>query len=719
MMKESWKSVRLGGVLIVLLTLVAYLPAMRGGFIWDDDRLITDNRLVKAGDGLYRFWFTTEPPDYYPLTWSLWWLEWRLWGNSAVGYHTVNVVLHAINAALVWVILKRLRIPGAWLAGLVFAIHPVNVATVAWISEQKNTLSMLFYTVTILLYLRFDEEGGWRWYYGFSLAAFLLALLSKTAVVMLPFVLLGCVWWRRGRITRKNLLCSGPFFALSLVLGLVTIWFQYNCALEGHTVRTAGFLSRLAAAGWVPWFYFYKAIVPFNLSVIYPHWNIDGSRGISYLPGIILVACLLLFWWKRKSWGRPLLFGLGYFVVVLFPVLGFFDQGFYEYSLVADHWQYIAIVGPIALMVSAGAVLCRQMGERSRYVCPVAVAVVLAVLGMSTWRRGSIYQDSQTLWQDTLAKNPNAWMPHNNLGAALASRGQVAEAIAEYAAALRIKPDYAEAHNNFGTALVKQGKMPEAIEQFEQALRLKPDYAGAHNNLGVVLAQTGRLQEGIRQFYLVLRIKTDYADAHYNLGKALLDLGKVPEAIKQYEQALRIKPDYADAHYNLANILLDFGKVPEAIKQYEQVLRIESDSAEAHCNLGDALRQLGKVPEAIARYREALRLKPDWPPALSKLAWILATDRNANSRNAGEAVQLAERLCASTEYQQAGALDVLAAAYAKAGRFSDAIRVAQKAIELAGAAGQQELAQQIQKRLNLYQAGRPFREGSVLTAPGA
>jgi tetratricopeptide (TPR) repeat protein len=711
-MKGSWRSLSVGAALIVLLTVVVYIPAMRGGFIWDDDHLITGNRMVKASDGLYRFWFTTESPDYYPLTWSLWWLEWRLWGNNAVGYHILNVLLHAINAVLVWMILRHLKIPGAWLAGLVFGVHPVNAATVAWISEWKNALSMLFYAVAILLYLRFEEQGRWRWY-GFSLAAFLLALLSKAAVVMLPFVLLGCVWWRRGRITRKDLLCSGPFFALSLVLGLVTIWFQYNRAMGGHPVRTAGFLSRLAAAGWVPWFYLSKALLPLNLSVIYPQWNVDDLRGFSYLPGIAIVGCLILFWRNRRSWGRPLLFAVGYFVVVLFPVLGFFDQGFYYYSLVADHWQYVAIVGPIALAVAAGMAVSRRTGTRGRCVVAVAGAVALTVLGVSTWRRANVYHDDETLWRDTLIKNPNAWVAHYYLGHDLLELGRVPEAIGQYEQALRIRPDLAEAHYNLGKLLSQVGRTQEAIGQYEQALRIQPDFVEAHNNLGDALFQLGRVPEAIGQYEQALQVQPDFAEAHNNLGNALLRLGRVPEAIGQYEQALQVQPDLVEAHYNLGTALLELGKVPEAIGQYEQALRVKPDSAEVHYSLGNALLRLGKVPEAIAQYREALRLRPDWPPALSRLAWILATDRNASLRNGAEAEQLAERLCVVTGYKQAEALDVLAAAYAEVGRFSDAIQVAQKAVELANAAGHRDLAGHIQERLKLYQAGSPYRDGSI------
>ena len=278
-----------------------------------------------------------------------------------------------------------------------------------------------------------------------------------------------------------------------------------------------------------------------------------------------------------------------------------------------------------------------------------------------------------------MTKNPDAWLAHYNLGAVLTDQGKFAEAIAEYTAALRIKPDYVEAHNNLGIMLAGLGKTAEAITEYTAALRIDPDNADAHNNLGV----------------------------------ALVSQGEVAKAIGQYEQALRIQPDFAEAHNNLGYALLRLGKVAEAIGQYEQALRIQPDSAEVHYNLGTALLRLGKVTEAIAQYREALRLRPDWPPALSRLAWILATDRNASLRNGAEAVQSAERLCEITGYMQADALDALAAAYAEVGRFNDAIQVAQKAVELANAAGQRDLAGHVQERLKLYQAGSPYREGSV------
>ena len=626
---------------LMLVTFAAYMPVWHAGFIWDDKELLTENRMVKAGDGLYRFWFTTEAPDYYPLTWSLWWLEWRAWGASAAGYHAINLLLHTVNVVLLWLVLRRLQIPGAWLAGLVFAVHPVNVATVAWISEQKNTLSMLFYAMAILLYLRFDEEQRWRWY-GLSLAAFLLALLSKTAVVMLPLVLLGCVLWRRGSIRGKDVMRSLPFFALSLILGLVTVWFQYHRAVGGTTIRTDSFLSRLVAAGWVPWFYMCKVLLPIKLTVIYPLWHIDASRWISYIPGMALVGSFVLFGWKRETWGRPLLFALGYFVVTLFPVLGFFDQGFYEYSLVADHWQYYSIVGVIALTVAAGVSVCRQIGKWGWDVGVSVGAVVLVTLGVATWTRARVYADSQTLWQDNLAKNPNAWVALNNMGIALLQAGSLDNAIRHYEQALQIKPDYADAHNNLGLALAQTGKIEEAIAHYEQALRIKPDYAEVHNNLGIVLRQAGRVQEAIGHYEQALQSKPDYAEVHYNLGNALLQAGKLDEAIGQYEQALRIDPDYAEAHSNLGNALLQAGKLDEAVGHYEQALRIKPDYAEVHSNLGNALLQAGKLDEAIRHSEQALRIKPDYAEAHCVLG--IALEQAGRAREAAGHYEQALRI---------------------------------------------------------------------------
>ena len=647
-MNNLRRKLGLGIAVLVMLTLAAYLPAMRGGFVFDDPLLITENRLVKARDGLYRFWFTTNAADYYPVTWSLLWAQWRFFGDNPTGYHVVNILLHAVDAVLVWVVLRRLNIRGAWVAGLVFAIHPVNVATVAWASEQKNTLSMLLSLVAILLYLKFDEQPRWRWHV-FSLVAFLLALLSKSAVVALPFVLLACVWWRHGIVTRKDLFRCLPFLGLSLVLGLVTLWFHFHHVLKLNPVQTTGFLSRLAAAGWVPWFYLCKAIVPLNLTVIYPKWEIDASRWISYLPGFVLVASFTLFWWKRNAWGRPLLFALGYFVVMLFPVLGLFDQSFYQYSLVADHWQYYSIIGLIALMVAAVDKIFHRVGGRGRVVGVLSSGVVLAVLAAATWTRASVYAQGETLWQDNVTKNPRAWLAHNNLGIALLDAGRIQEAIGcfehaarikphyaqahynlgnalsragnpeqaieQYEHALRIDPNLAEAHDNWGLALVRLGRSSEAIAHWEQALRIKPHDAEAYNNLGAILLQTGRTLEAVEHFKQAVQSKSEFVDAHFNLGNALLQADNPVEAIEHYQQALQLRPNFADAHDQWGLALVRLGRPSEAMEHWQEALRTKPDDAKAHYNLGVALQQAGKLDDAIAHWESAIRIKPDFAEA--------------------------------------------------------------------------------------------------------
>ena len=702
------------GLLLTMVTIVAFHPAWHGGFIWDDELNVVHNRLLVEPDGLKRIWFSLEAPQYYPLTYTTFYLERRLWGLHPAGYHFVNLCLHSACALLLWRLLRRLRVPGAGLAAAVFALHPVNVESVAWITERKNILSLFFFLLSLLLYLRSDEpskvqslksRGGSQppassdthdatgntqhatrfpfhaplpppssLCYGLSLLAFALALLSKTAVAPLPVVLLLVAWWRQGRVAGRDVWRTVPFFTAALLLIPLTMAFEFEGGAE--IVRSDNFWSRLTGAGWAFWFYLYKAVLPLNLIFIYPRWRIAPAHLLSYVPALLVVLGFGVCWRYRQGWGKAGLFGLGYFVVMLLPVLGFIDIYFMRFSLVADHWQYFAIIGPIALVAAALTAAGERLGRGKAGLGVAVGGALLLVLGVLTWKQAAIYADEETVWRDTLAKNPACWLAHGDLGIALGMKGQTDEAISQYQQALRLKPDYAEAYNNLGIAFYQQGRADEAILQFQEAIRLTPDYADAHDNLGNALAQKGQIDEAITQYQQALRLKPDDADAHNNLGNALGQKGQLDDAIRQFQQALRLKPDYADAHDNLGNALGQKGQTDDAIRQFQQALRLRPNDAGACYNLALALASKGQLDDAIRQFQETIRLKPDYADAHNNLGAALA----ANGQIAEAISQFQEALRLKPDY--AGAYYNLGNALASKGQLDDAIRQFQQAIRL-------------------------------------
>ena len=482
--------------------------------------LISQNQLIHADNGLYRIWFTADAVDYWPITYSAWWLQWRLWGGKAAGFHAVNVGLHAIDTILVWMILRRLRVPGAWAAAALFAVHPVNVATVAWIAETKNTLSMLFYLCSILAYLHFSEKGFWKWY-AVSLLTFALALLSKTSVVMEPVVLLGLAWWKCGRISGKDVRCAAPFFALSLLGACVTILHQHSRLLYESPGQATGFAGRLAVAGWALWFYLYKIVLPLNLMLIYPNWKVDEAWWISYVPAAAFIGALGILWWKRRTWGRAGLCGVGYFAVMLFPVLGFFHQYWQIYSRVADQWQYCAMIGVLALLTAGAAKAGGRMNIPGRSMGAIIAVAVFVFLGVGTWKRSALFADEESLWRDNIAKNPQAWVAYNNLGGLLGAQNRIDEAIQVFNEAIRVKPDYVEAYNNRGNALVVAGKIDEAMADYRHALSIYPASADAMMHIGEIYWRQGHAREAIEYWKEALEYEPDSIDVVNNLAWAL------------------------------------------------------------------------------------------------------------------------------------------------------------------------------------------------------
>ncbi|MES1206021.1 MAG: tetratricopeptide repeat protein [Pseudomonadota bacterium] len=575
---------------LVVGTLVAYLPALHAGIIWDDRSFIMDNALIHRADGLWRFWFSTKPVDYYPVTSTLWWTEWRLWGANPAGYHVVNVLLHTVNAVLVWRLLARLEVPGAWLAAALFAVHPVNVESVAWIAEGKNVLAMFFYLASLSCFMRSRPFGGsWRWYAG-ALAAFLLALLSKTVVAPMPLVLLGLIWWKRGRITRADGLAVLPFFVLATGIGLVSFWFQSHRAIGADLVRTDGFAARLAGAGWAIWFYLGKALLPFDLRSIYPRWQIDPRAWWSYLPALFATGVFAVCWRGRRTWGQGPLIAFFIFVAMLSPVLGVMNIAFMNLSLVADRWQYFAVIAPIALGAAAIATRRRRLGSYARGSLSAAAGVVVLALAASTWRHAELYRDSGTFWQAVLAKDPDSWGAHNNLGGFLLERGE---------------PDQARAH-------------------FERAVELRPDYAKAQYNLGAILREQGQLEMAVAHLGRAVELQPDYVDAQNSLARALAQRGDWDGAMEHLQRSLAQDPEQAEAHNNLANVLRQKGLLGAAASEYEKAIALHPDYAAAHFNLGEVLRAEGDLYGAIDHYKRALDFRPGFAPALHSLATAYA-----------------------------------------------------------------------------------------------
>lgn len=595
--RQAPRWLRLAGAsLIMVLTFAVYFPALTGGFIFDDNLLLTDNALIKAHDGLHRIWLTTEPYEYYPISYSSLWIEWRLWDRNPTGYHIASAVLHIASALLIWSVLQRLAIPGAFLAALLFVVHPVNVESVAWIAQRRNNLAIVFALLSILWYLR-DEEGrgktreaerrrggeeetrgltGFGFWYWLSLLAFVLAMLSKGSVAMLPVVLLFIIWWQQSRWTAQSIARTVPFFLIAAVLTCINVWFQTHGA--DVVIREAGFGQRLAGAGAVVWFYLSKAFVPIDLVLVYPQWRISTGNLLWWLPLLAAVAVTFQLWRKRSSpqanWGPALWFAWGFFCVALTPVLGFADVGFMEYTLVADHYQQIALIGVVAL-VAAGWSAWNARGPRAiRWAAVVFATAVVGLLSLLTWRQNWLYTDSVLLYEATLKQNPDSWLAHNLLGNELLATGRLPESIEHFQRSLRLQPNSAVAHNDLGVGLFHAGRIPEAIDQYREALNLKPDYAEACNNLGFALITTGRLPEAIEQYEQAVRIKPDFAEAYNGLGTAARMQDRPQEAIEYYGQALRIEPDYARAYANLSLAYAQLHQTTEAVGAAQKALEL-------------------------------------------------------------------------------------------------------------------------------------------------
>lgn len=626
-------------LLVIVATWVAYIPALCGGFVWDDYTYILHGDLTRAPDGLRRIWLTTESPDYFPIPYSLMWLEWRVWGDRAPPYHIIGLLFHTAVVLLLARCLRRLAVPGSILIAAMFALHPVNVETAAWVYQQRTTLPMIFSLLCVLAWLRFEDSSQRLWYAA-ALLAFVTAMLSKTSVVTLPLVLLGCAWWRRGRVSLIDVARSIPFFAVASFFGAVTIWFQYHRAIGVEIVRADSQASRLMIAGWAVWFYLYKTFIPIDLSFVYPRWTPPTGQPLNWLPLIALVAAFVGLWYARRGKGRAPLAALGYFVITLLPMLGFLNIYFMKYSFVADHWLYASIIGPIAL-IGGWIAMVAARGSTPARIAAGAISLALAVM---TFQRARVFGDQITVWRDTIAKNPAAWIAYNNLGGIAMQIGRYDDARRLLTRSLELNPHNARALNNLAILQIASNDSAAAVATCDRALAVDgPRIADVHNTRGLALLTLGREFEAIDDLQKCLQIDANSVNAHMNLGKAYLRAGKFDDAERHLRIVFQLAPNQPEPHALLADSLLGRGRTDEAVEQYRAAAERSPRDPAARFKLAVALSRAKRLPTAIEEARQLVSLAPRSPDARNLLGSLLMeANRNDEAiRELIESVRLA------------------------------------------------------------------------------
>ncbi len=646
-----------GAVVIIALGGCAFAPAMRGTWVWDDHSEVIDNAVIKDPAGIGKIWRGIGTTDYFPLKSTLQWLQWHWWGDSPFPYHVTNVGLHLLGALLVWQLFRKLGLApvAAWLGGLLFAVHPLGVESVAWIAEFKNAVSLPPLLLAAIWAIDFCERRRSR-DYALALVAFVIAALCKTSVVMFPAVLLLYCWWRRSVVTRKDVAAVAPFFAVSAALGAVTMAFQQARAMGTWEIAAGAPLERIGRAGAALVFYLGKTLAPFGLLPVYPRTVPFGSPAAQLAVWFAIIALVFWFWMRRAGWGRHALLASGWFSLNLVPVLGVVPMAFLHFAWVADHFAYIPMIGVIGLAV-AGGFRGWQQGNRSRAIVAATAVVVIAFALFSSRRHAAHFVSEESLWRYTLGHNPDAWVGHNNLAVALARQNKFEEALAHATRAQQLKPDYGEAYlnaasylaqmgrleeafgsaaraeqfgarsaevfGNLGTALLRAGRVPDALAYYQRALDLEPNRARTHKDAGVALYLADRVADAVAHYERGLQTEPD-PQTHTNCGVALAALNRLPEALVHYQAALRLAPESVDAHYNLGIALVHLGRLADAQGEFERTVQLRPNHAEAYFHLGEIHLLQQRAPAAAEAFRTALRLRPELAEARTRLQQIEA-----------------------------------------------------------------------------------------------
>ena len=616
-----------------LLTGVCYLPAtLWGGLIWDDF-IWSQSRAVREWSGLSTIWSWPSRIEahYWPLTYTTFWLEHKIWGLAPAGYHVVNVLLHLLNSLLVWRLLLRLAVPGAWVAAAVFAAHPLHVESVAWIIERKDVLSGLFYLTAVLVWLRFLEQRR-PWRYGLALLLFAAGLLSKSIVVTLPAALLILQWWKDGRITLRDLQRVAPFFLVALLITAVDL---YSYASR-HVSLDYSLPERMLIAARALWFYAGKLAWPTDLAVIYPRWDVSLGDPWAwlYLAGATALAATL--WFIRHRVGRGPLAGALFFSVTLSPVLGFVYHDYMEYSFVADRFQYLAGIGVIAVLIGTAVHGASRLSGGLKLGATGLTAVLLALLGTTTWRQAGIYRDEVTFFSHIVSLNPEARNAHYNLSNALTKAGRPEEALAAariaeeiLRRALEIDPSHKYTRHYIAEILRAQSRYEEALEAYRAVLEVDPKYAPAHAYMGDVLLNLHRYAEAVKPLNKALilikaapSLTPELPTAgllHALLGKASWGLGRLKAGDEYFRRALELDPHNMKTIEYVAAAHFRQKRYQEALDLYRTQLEIDPERAATHADIGATLYYLGRTEEAVRSLERALSLDPTLEMARTNL----------------------------------------------------------------------------------------------------
>lgn len=573
-------------LIILLAALAAYLPVFDAGFVFDDHVLIENNEFFPGP--LWKIWISTTSSDYWPLTWTSFWIEWRVWGNNAAGYHALNVLLHAGVALLLWQVLKALQVPGAWLAGLLFAVHPVTVDSVAWISERKNVLSGMLYLASILAWLRLDVQRPVRRSI-IALLLFMLALLAKTSVVMLPLVLLGIALYRKRRLVRHDWLEMLPFFVLSVIFGVLTMWYQHHNAMAGWAPYR-GLGERIATTGWALLLYLQTAFVPVRLALVYPEWPVSAESPHFLLPLVFVVGFFPALWYYRLryAWVRAALFALGYHALLLLPVLGLLDMAYFSISPAANHLQYLALMGPVALIAAGVTSIARRPATMTR----VVAAGLVLFFGAMTYQRASAYENDFTLWTAAVRDAPRSIFARNQLSALLLDAGRVPEALEQLNAMARLARDPADQRRYRSQWFLYSGRIAEAIAEARAALAISRSQ-DVRDDAAFVLANAGQLPEAIEIYQSLVRESPQASAYSYTLSLVLSRAGRIEEAADVLHAYCLRQPGNPLMEKTLALFLTRMGRNGEARERAAAVLGVAVTDPRAEQKLAEWLHQAG------------------------------------------------------------------------------------------------------------------------------